>query len=158
MHVSEKEKPVEEIHPILRDLSLAFWETRLLVEREGETLPLKLLILSIVCKEKGVHPGEVCGRLGLEFSRVTRLLQSLEKEGLLCRERDGADRRFLHLYPTEKGREALRERTAVVNERLLDRLGGRLSPEELKELERMLRLMAEAMKPRNGGRGADVSA
>lgn len=146
MHAkTELIKGAGELNPILSSMAMAFWRTRLMVERRAKTLPLKLLILELVSNEEGVHPGEICDRFGLDFSRVTRLIQSLEKEGLLLRKRDSEDRRFIHLYPTQKGRENLRERTQLINEELRDALG-ELNPDEVEELDRMLRIVAEGVR------------
>jgi len=138
-------KDPEELHPILDSMTVAFWRMRRVVEREAKTIPIKLLVLSIAAEEEGISPGEICDRLSLEFSRISRLIKSLEGEGLLRRERDTEDRRFLHLYLTEKGREYLHERTALSNREFDGRLG-ELVPEEVQELERMLRIVAEGMK------------
>ncbi len=89
----------------------------------------------------------------MESSRVTRLLQSLEKEGFLLRKRDTEDHRFFHLYSTEKGREYLCERTALVNEEFHERIKD-LGPAEVEELNRMLRIVAEGVRMQNRGNGA----
>ncbi len=141
----ELREAIAEVHPLMAALTLAFWRMRLVVEREAGTLPLKLLILSIVRKRESVSPGEICRRFSLDVSRVTRLTQSLEKEGLLKRERDPEDRRYLRLSLTEEGREFLRDREALIQEEFERRLEG-LSDEEIEELERMLGVVAEGMK------------
>ncbi len=138
-------KGTEELHPVLSSMTLSFWRMRLVVERKFGTTPLKLLILQTASKVQGVNPGEICQRFGLDFSRITRLIQSLEKEGLLHRKRNSEDRRFIHLYLTEKGWEYLRERTQLINEELQNALG-ELSPDEAEELDRMLRIMAERVR------------
>lgn len=137
-------KGKEQLYPLLSSLTLSFWRMRLLVERKVQTTPLKLLILQAVSKEEGVSPGEICQRFGLEFSRISRLLQSLEREGLLQRKRYPQDRRFLRLCLTEKGRQYLPEQTALVNKELHERLGG-LCQEEVRELERMLKIVGEVV-------------
>ena len=116
-----------------------------MVERKFKTTPLKLLLLWTIGEEEGLSPGEICGRFGLEFSRISRLIKSLESEGLLRRERDSEDRRFLHLYLTQKGWEYLHERTALSNREFNERLG-ELGPEEFQELERMLQIVADGMR------------
>ena len=134
-----------EVNPLLAFLTLAFWRMRLLVEREAGMAPLKLLILSIARKKEGISPGEFCRRFHLDVSRVTRLTQSLEREGFLRRERDSEDRRYLRLSLTEEGLVFLRQQTALIEEEFGRRLEG-LSSEELDELERMLSVVAEGMK------------
>lgn len=142
---TESPKDAGGLHPTLSSVTIAFWRMRLLVERKAKTLPLKLVVLSMLSGEEGIGPGEIRSRLGLEFSRITRLIQSLEKEGLLHRKRDSEDRRFIHLYSTEKGREYLRERTQLINEDLQERLGA-LNTDEVEELDRMLRIVAEGVR------------
>ena len=141
----EHTKGAGELNPILSSLAIAFWRMRLVVERRVKTLPLKVLILEMVSNEEGLHPGEICDRFGLDFSRITRLIQSLEKEGLLLRKRDTEDRRVVHQYPTEKGREYLSEWTQLINEELQDALGD-LNPNEVEDLDRMLRIVAERVR------------
>ncbi len=141
----ELREAIAEIHPLMGVLSMAFWRMRLVVEREAGTLPWKLLILSIVRKREAVSPGEICRRFALDVSRVTRLTQSLEREGLLKRERDPEDRRYLRLCLTEEGEAFLRDRQALIQEEFERRLA-ELGDEELKELERMLGVVAEGMK------------
>lgn len=134
-----------EVHPLLASMTIAFWRMRLLVEREAGTTPLKLLILSIVHQNDGVGPGEICRNFNLDVSRVTRLTQALEREGLLRRERVAEDRRYLRLKLTEDGRIFLQDQTQAINEEFHPRLED-LSDDELKELERMLGVVAEGMK------------
>ncbi len=141
----EMREALVEVHPLLASLTLAFWRMRLLVEREAGTIPLKLLILSIAHKKEGVNPGQICRRFGLDVSRVSRLTQSLEREGLLKRVRDPEDRRYLHLCLTDEGSKFLQDRKAWINEELGRRLEG-LGDEEIEELERMLAVVAEGMK------------
>ena len=57
-----------------------------MVEREVKTIPIKLLVLSIASEEAGFSPGGICDRLSLKFSCVSRLIRSLEGEGLMYRE------------------------------------------------------------------------
>jgi DNA-binding MarR family transcriptional regulator len=141
----EYREAITEVHPLLAALSLAFWRMRLVVEREAGTIPLKLLILSIVRKKEVVSPGEICRRFSLDVSRVTRLTQSLEKEGLLKRERDPQDGRYLRLSLTEEGQAFVRNQQAFIQEEFERRLEG-LSDEEIEQLERMLGVVAEGMK------------
>ncbi len=141
----ELREAIAEIHPLMGAFTMAFWRMRLVVEREAGAVPLKLLILSIVRRKEAVSPGEICRRFSLDVSRVTRLTQSLEREGLLKRERDPEDRRYLRLCLTEEGEAFLRDRQALIQEEFGRRLA-ELGDEELKELERMLGVVAEGMK------------
>lgn len=60
-----------------------------------------------------VGPGWLSQRLGVTPAAATELVDRLERAGHLERERDTADRRRVHLIPTE---------------RALDEVGGQLAP------------------------------
>jgi MarR family transcriptional regulator, organic hydroperoxide resistance regulator len=82
-------------------------------------------------------------RFDVDPSRVTRLAKRLEREGLLRRERDRRDNRVLRMYLTDKGRgliEGLSDRRKSFDHRV----GAVLSPKELKELRRMLGVLAKS--------------
>jgi DNA-binding MarR family transcriptional regulator len=117
-----------------------------MVTRELGVSPLQLLILCLVRQKEGISPGEVSRRFVLDISRVTRFTQSLENAGLLTREREPKDRRYLRLRLTEKGLKLTHDGMAVIDEEFGRRLES-LGEEELKDLERMLDVVADGMKP-----------
>ncbi len=79
---------------------------------------------------------ELARRVVLSPSRLTRLVERLEREGLVERLPDAADRRSFHASMTRAGlarlRMARRTRHEVVRDRFLDRL----PPAELRRLAR----------------------
>jgi DNA-binding MarR family transcriptional regulator len=87
--------------------------------------------------------GELSQRFDIDPSRVTRLTKRLEREGLLRKERDRGDKRVVRMYLTDKGR-GLIEDLSDRRERFDHRVGAVLSPEELKELRRMLGALAKS--------------
>ena len=131
--------------PVLAPLGLAFKRMAAIVERETGVSTRKWFALSMLGKEDGISQGDMCQRFGLDPSRLTRLSQALEREGMIRRERDPEDNRVVRVYLTEKGREKLRHLPAL-GEKLGRRIHGVLSDEELKELRRMLVVLAWAMK------------
>jgi MarR family transcriptional regulator, organic hydroperoxide resistance regulator len=131
--------------PVLAPLGLAFKRMAALVERETGVSTRKWFVLSMLKKEDGVSQGDMCQRFGLDPSRLTRIGQALEREGMIRRERDPEDNRVVRMYLTEEGRGKLRGLPALGRE-LERRIRGVLSAEELKELRRMLTQLARAMK------------
>jgi MarR family transcriptional regulator, organic hydroperoxide resistance regulator len=93
-----------------------------MVTRELGVRPLQLLILCLVRQKEGISPGEVSRRFVLDISRVTRFTQSLENAGLLTREREPKDRRYLRLRLTEKGLKLAHDGMAVIDEEFGRRL------------------------------------
>ena len=128
---------------MLMPLGLAFKRMMALVERETGLSAPKWFVLVILSREDGIGQGEISRLYGVDPSRVTRIGQGLESDGLVLRERDPEDNRVVRMYLTEEGR--LRE-LPELNSQVEARIREVLSAEELEELQRMLGLLAEGMK------------
>lgn len=102
-------------------------------------------MLSLLAGEDGLSQGEVCRRFDQDPSRITRLAQGLETDGLIRRERCAEDARVVRMYLTDEGRKLVHEFPAriVAFDR---RVNLALSGEELEELRRLLGALTEAMK------------
>jgi DNA-binding MarR family transcriptional regulator len=133
------------VSPVLAPLGLAFKRMTVLVERETGVSARTWFVLSMLSKEDGISQGDMCQQFGLDPSRLTRIGQSLEREGMIRRERDPEDNRVVRMYLTEEGRATLRHLPGL-GEELERRIRGVMSDEELKELRRLLILLARAMK------------
>lgn len=136
---------VERAGPLLAPLALAFWRMRSAFEREMGVSAGTWFTLELLDEKEGISQGEVSHRFDVDPSRITRLAQKLEREGLLRRERDPEDNRVVRMYATEEGRELL-ERLGEHRRRFEDRVRAAMSPEEHEELKRLLGALAEAMK------------
>jgi DNA-binding MarR family transcriptional regulator len=95
--------------------------------------------------EDGISQGEVSHRFEVDPSRITRLAQRLEGEGLLRRKRDPEDNRVVRLHATEEGRRLIESRQER-REGFEDRARRAFSPEELVEFRRALGVVARLMK------------
>ena len=85
-------------------LGLAFWRMKHAFEREVGLSAATWFLLSMIIEEDGISQGEVSHKFEVDPSRITRLAQRLEGEGLLRRERDPGDNRVVRLYASEEGR------------------------------------------------------
>ncbi|HTX32765.1 MAG TPA: MarR family transcriptional regulator [Solirubrobacteraceae bacterium] len=81
---------------------------------------------------------------GIAPPTATRLIDGLERAGLLQRTRSEADRRAVLVSLTEAGREALRRKQAQIGRRRRT-IYERLEPEERRQSERLLHHLAEIM-------------
>ncbi|WP_054684178.1 MarR family winged helix-turn-helix transcriptional regulator [Rhodothermus marinus] len=91
---------------------------------------------------RGSHPGKLtCTEIGRRMldrtPDVTRLLNRLERAGLVTRSRASHDKRVVEVGITEKGLELLARMQPVVDA-AQERLMSRLSPEELRLLSELL--------------------
>ncbi len=140
-----RETVVRESIPVLAPLGLAFKRMMAMVERETGLSAPKWFVLVVLKKQDGSSQGEVSQLFEVDPSRVTRIAQALEADGLVRRERDPDDNRVVRMYLTEEGRRRLR-RLPALNRRMEGRIRSVFSEEEHEELQRMLGLLAEAMK------------
>lgn len=85
----------------------------------------------------GVRQKELAMALAIEGPSLVRLLDSLERRGLIERREDGADRRARGIYLTRSGRE-LAVRVAKVGWATQGRLLAKVSPADLEICQRVL--------------------
>jgi len=64
----------------------------------------------LVRQEEDVHPGDLAEKLSLVPGRMTDILKTLEKKGMIRRERDPEDRRRVLVRITSKGARSVTER------------------------------------------------
>lgn len=114
-------------------------------ERDTGVSAPRWFVLSMVAEEDGLSQGEVCRRFGQDPSRITRLAQGLESDGLIRRGRDPGDNRVVRMYLTEEGRALVREFPGR-RARFDRRVGRAMSGEQLEELRRLLGALTDAMK------------
>ena len=64
----------------------------------------------LVRQQEDVHPGDLAEKLSLVAGRMTDILKTLEKKGMIRRERDPEDRRRVLVRITPKGARSVTER------------------------------------------------
>jgi DNA-binding MarR family transcriptional regulator len=96
--------------------------------------------------EHGACGREIAARLITLEPDITRLLDRVEKRGLISRRRDAQDRRFVNARITPAGLEALAVLDAPVAE-LHRRQFGRLSGAELAQLTAVLEKVRGSVEP-----------
>lgn len=115
--------------------------TNLVTQRTQEELGItgtQASMLFMIAVGKCSTAAELAREYGIDASAVTRLLDRVEKRGLLSRVRSIEDRRVVRLELTDEGR-ALAERLPPVFRSVLDELLDGFTPEEVGFLKSMLR-------------------
>jgi MarR family transcriptional regulator, organic hydroperoxide resistance regulator len=150
--VLEERRSKETVERLARDdssvmplLGLAFWRMKHAFEREVGLGAATWFLLSMLIDEEGISQGEVGQRFEVDPSRITRLAQRLEREGLLRRERDPEDNRVVRLHATEEGRRLIESRQEG-REWFEERVRREFSPEEMAEFRRALGVVARLME------------
>ncbi len=95
-------------------------------------------ILFMVASGKCLLAAELAREYGIDASAVTRLIDRLEKRGLLTRVRSSEDRRVVRLALTAEGCAIAARLPAIFNS-VMDKLLSGFSPEETGFLKSMLR-------------------
>ncbi|MBI2900206.1 MAG: MarR family transcriptional regulator [Planctomycetes bacterium] len=110
------------------------------LRRYGVTGP-QLWALGILDGAGGMTAGELAGKMHLHASTVTGVLDRLERQVLVERERDERDGRVVRLRLTPRGRAVLRATPEPPRARLARRLA-RLAPARLRRLRGAMRTLA----------------
>lgn len=93
--------------------SYAFWISRLAsvmqdrFNKELETLDVtwpQWMVMNVLTHELAETPAHIAEQIGVDRSAVTRLVDRLEKKGLVIREHDGLDRRSIKIHITSPGK------------------------------------------------------
>src|ERR687893_926031 len=135
-----------EMEPLMPVLARAFKRAVARVEGESGVPGMWWFVLGVLRRRDGLSQGEFLREHEVaDPSQVTRTAQALEADGLIRRERDAEDNRVVRMYLTEEGRGKVAE-LPQLRERFRERINGVLSDEEVDELRRMLRLLAQSMK------------
>jgi MarR family transcriptional regulator for hemolysin len=92
----------------------------------------------------GVRQKELATALGIEGPSLVRLLDGLERRGLIERRADGTDRRARGIYLTPAGR-ALERRVAKVSNAVQRRVLADVAPADLAACDRAFAVMEGAL-------------
>jgi len=96
------------------------------------------LLLQHICKCEGVTLNELTGNMCVSAVTVTRMVERLEKNGFLKKERCMADQRSVRVYLTDKGKLAVESITERMWEELEKETVANLNIEERILLKRLL--------------------
>jgi DNA-binding MarR family transcriptional regulator len=105
--------------------SYTFWISRLaaLMQEEfnrrlqGEDVSWpQWMVLNVLAQQIATTPATIADNIGVDRSAVTRLLDRLEKKGLVLREHDKLDRRSVNVLLTDTGRKIMARLNGLARE------------------------------------------
>jgi MarR family transcriptional regulator for hemolysin len=91
-----------------------------------------------------VRQKDLAAALGIEGPSLVRLLDGLERRGLIERREDGADRRARGIHLTHDGRE-LQKRVARTSATVQRRVLSAVEPDDLAACDRVFRAIEKAL-------------
>jgi DNA-binding MarR family transcriptional regulator len=102
------------------------------------------LLLLAIWETAGLRQSELADQLGVEPPTITRMLQRLERSGMIERRRDPHDARVVHVHATPRSRlleSSVRRAWTSIDELVIAQLGER----EASELRRLAVAAAAAI-------------
>lgn len=114
------------------------------LKREGINIA-RWRILAVLAMGEGITINEIADRAMLQQSALSRVLMTMEAEGLVERRPRRSDSRYVEVYLTEKGGALFRTLDPVVRRRQ-DRLLEGFSPEEVEAAFRLIRRLRDNFK------------
>lgn len=116
--------------------------SKLMHERQLPITPDQFRVLSHLWQTDGLQQSELALCTNRNRANVTRIIDILEREGIVTRQDDPTDRRVFRIYLTELGK-SLREETArCAAQSVADSLQG-LSEQEIAIASRVLKKIKE---------------
>lgn len=109
------------------------------------TLPQFGILRPLDAAVTGVPIGELADRAEIAAPTASRMIDALEREGMIERQRSETDRRVTTITMTAKGREMFAAKQALIETRR-DEMFRSLSAEERDHATRLLRRMAGLME------------
>jgi DNA-binding MarR family transcriptional regulator len=128
---------------------------RFMARRLGETdlHPGQAACLGALAHSDGIAQRDLAEALHIAAPTLSRMLQSMEKNGLVARRDDEADQRLSRVYMTDAGRTVAREMRAAMADHIPVAVAA-LSGEERVELARLLdKLSASIARSLEAGEG-----
>ncbi len=137
-------EPIEEVLITLRRLIRATdLHSKQLVKTAGITAP-QLLLLRAIHDQGEVTIGEIANEVSLSQATVTTILDRLEKRELVYRVRSNRDKRKVHAYLTEAGRDLLQNAPLPLQEHFIRQFKDLKNWEQtmiLSSLQRVVQMM-----------------
>lgn len=99
-------------------------------------------VLAYLWHEDGLTQLDLCIATSRDKPNMTRLLDNLEKRGLVARRQDATDRRSNRIYLTTKGME-LKETVHPITDQAVEKGLEGLSEEDLESVRRILKVVMD---------------
>lgn len=128
---------IQRIRQMSRDILAAY------VDPYGLTVP-QFMVLGELAQDSGQTLSQLAFRLGMAMSTVSGIVDRLEAQGLVIRERDPQDRRNIHLA-LGKGMQDLSSQVLAIHQQYMHDLASRLSPEEIQSIITALETLNEVL-------------
>lgn len=136
---------VEEIDKLIRRVSFVIKCRGRDILDDFDITPPQFNALLLLAEHGDMTIGELGSKMYLASSTATDLIDRMERNGLVERLRDSADRRVVRLHMLDKGQEMI-QKVLESRKRYLDKILASISEQEKQDLVRALQSIYELMK------------
>jgi len=143
----EKETSFREVMLWVRlamTFNVLYHEIKMELSKEKLTVP-QLDIISCLDRSKGLPLSELAERLLVTGGNITGIIDRLERDGYVYRERDTKDRRIVRALLTEKGFDLYKSFLPRYKE-VMRKINSVLTTEERQQLQRLLKKLGKGIK------------
>ena len=143
----EKETSFREVMLWVRlamTFNVLYHEIKMELSKEKLTVP-QLDIISCLDRSKGLPLSELAERLLVTGGNITGIIDRLERNGYVYRERDKKDRRIVRALLTEKGFDLYKSFLPRYKE-VMRKINSVLTTEERQQLQRLLKKLGQGIK------------
>ncbi len=143
----EKETSFREVMLWVRlamTFNVLYHEIKMELSKEKLTVP-QLDIISCLDRSKGLPLSELAERLLVTGGNITGIIDRLERDGYVYRERDKKDRRVVRALLTEKGFDLYKSFLPRYKE-VMRKINSVLTTEERQQLQRLLKKLGQGIK------------
>ena len=143
----EKETSFREVMLWVRlamTFNVLYHEIKTELSKEKLTVP-QLDIISCLDRSKGLPLSELAERLLVTGGNITGIIDRLERDGYVYRERDKKDRRIVRALLTEKGFDLYKSFLPRYKE-VMRKINSVLTTEERQQLQRLLKKLGQGIK------------
>lgn len=140
--------PKGEVDRIVETMVYLYAESRRVTKTEARERGLtgpQLSVLKLLEATGDLSLTEISARMSARNSTITGIVDRMERDGLVVRERSAADRRVVLIRATTKGLALARSVPVSAMELLTSALGA-LAEEDRRELRRIMLLLAERVR------------
>jgi len=143
----EKETSFREVMLWVRlamTFNVLYHEIKTELSKEKLTVP-QLDIISCLDRSKGLPLSELAERLLVTGGNITGIIDRLERDGYVYRERDKKDRRVVRALLTDKGFDLYKSFLPRYKE-VMRKINSVLTTEERQQLQRLLKKLGQGIK------------
>lgn len=148
-----------DIDSLARAIELDLSEIRQVLRRpleaeyaRGQLTAPQRMVMQVLFHCAGMSLKELCEQVSLSHSTVSGIVDRLQAKGMAARSTDSADRRLTRIAVTPVVRQFMQQQAPRLTAQPLVQALSRLSQQDRRAIRRGLRLLRDALEPKEDGR------